>query len=365
MIEPPSSEADPRQGRGADRVGYGFCRFTLRVPASILQHHRTKLFPSSSLPDDALSLRLAPPPSPFKTRSLLSLDKLARRRSLKGTLATLTDSPTMKRLTDRRAGGGRPVAISSLGETADEGDVFKVPDPSKKNTLDTVAEASDALAAATAHATAASANTITSAVALPPRRAPRKQENPRPLPRGDSHSRSSLNRREVNLTRRPTSTALARKKSAEGPPPAEDKDTRKRKAPTSLGLAAGTAFETHRRPIERVATVSVSGGPTLLVPDTPSKERLGAGARAFSRAASAPSFAALGRDFRPGAGAPALLPNGLAGITLSPAPALGRDEGMDWEGEEEERFVSGREQDHHYAMGTPQGKTIVSLVPDT
>lgn len=344
--------------------------FTLRVPPSILKHHRTKLFPSASAPEDALSLHLAPPPSPFKARSLLSLDKSARRRSFKDSQAHVTDSPTMKRLTDRRAPGpGLAHKAASMtnvleGGTGTEGDVFKVPAAPRRNKSDGVVEAGSLLAAVTTAAAAPPA------VPAPTRRAPRKQENPRPLPRGDSHStRSLINRREVNLARRPSSTALARKKSADAPletaptaGTAAPSDARRRKLPATLASAAGTAFETHRRPAERVAAVA-AGGPVLLVPDTPSKDREKAG-RAFARAASAPSFAALGREVRPGLERRGLGPGGMMGVGEPRAPVSTEEGLMDWQGED--GFVSGRRLARQVgAMGTPEGKRIVALVPDT
>lgn len=187
---------------------------------TLRKHHRTKLFPSATT-SDALSVRLEPAPSPFKDRSLLSLDKSARRKEWKQDQKHITESPTMKRLVGKVARKGR-AASDELDDN-----VFKVPLPPKRRTTDP--------SNATSTAATETDSTSTTSDAPPRTRPPRKQERPRPLPRGDSLAGSSkglFNRREVSLSRRPSGVGLKKKKEEaekEKREAAEKAEARKRK----------------------------------------------------------------------------------------------------------------------------------------
>ncbi|GAA6001815.1 hypothetical protein JCM10207_002333 [Rhodosporidiobolus poonsookiae] len=300
--------------------------FRTRVDTSIVSHHRLKLFPAASQAE-RVAQRLAPAPSPFKPRSLLSLDRSARRRDLEEGKKLVAESPTMKRLLSMPSlGGARDKGkVKMLGER-DEGDVFKVPGmPLKRK--DSVSDAGVA-----AVEPAASGETTG-------RRLPRKQERPRPLPRGDSSTagaKNALKRREVSLSKKPSSSALELKKKSSAAAvkePEGRKRKRKSDSPKKLGASDRSA-------------------PTLtLVPDTPSKASSSkpvSGRKPFSRAPSLSSFAALGAAFRAGA-ADAPPPFGLAPPPSSssrpPSNRPGAEDGMEWSSGEDDAWLDEREAD--------------------
>ncbi|GAA5926608.1 hypothetical protein JCM3775_001065 [Rhodotorula graminis] len=298
--------------------------FRTRIDALVLSHHRLKLFPAATSQADRLAQRLEPAPSPFKARSLLSLEKSARRREVREGERRVAESPTMKRLMSmsgltgkaKERDVGRTAAAAAAAATAagsassrsqgeQDGDVFKLPSkPTRRQ---------DALGDGAAPAEAA---------ARP--RLPRKQERPRPLPRGDSSSAGipdALKRRVVSLGKQ----AGSRAKSGIGAPLVKDGDgdglKRKRKSLSHKKLTAS----------ERAAHT------LTLVPDTPDKAAAAASSAAsfrnpFHRTSTVPSFAALGAAFRAGASDAAPLP-----FSLPPPPRLGLDKDrMDWSGEGED-----------------------------
>ncbi|ORY90106.1 hypothetical protein BCR35DRAFT_349873 [Leucosporidium creatinivorum] len=315
---------------------------------TLRKHHRTKLFPSAT-PSDSLSVRLEPAPSPFKDRSLLSLDKSARRKEWKEGQKHITESPTMKRLVGK---GGRK---SRAASNELEDDVFKVPLPPKRRTT-------APSAAASTTETETDSNSTTSDA--PPRtRPPRKQERPRPLPRGDSLTGSSkglFNRREVSLSRRPSGVGLKKKK--------EEAEKEKRDAAEKA--------EARKRKRKSVSPKKLSGSSSFasrtLVPDTPAKPSTSSTSQPITRAPSLPSFAALGAAFRPGSSDPfaAPLPFGIPPPPVLPGDRERGREEMDWELErddEDERFLEGREEDvrrENGVTGTPVTKRTW-VVPDT
>ncbi|GAA5832226.1 hypothetical protein JCM11251_004285 [Rhodosporidiobolus azoricus] len=284
--------------------------FRTHVDASVLSHHRLKLFPAPSQAD-RVAQRLAPAPSPFKARSLLSLERSARRREQQEGQKMVVESPTMKRLMSMPSLGWG----GEKGKEGQPGNIFKVPSlPTKRK---------DSLDSSAAVATDETATASTTSISKDPssssssRRLPRKQERPRPLPRGDSSTAGAkdvLKRREVSVIKRKPAAAaagLGLKKSAgavlggSGEKKEEEGRKRKRKSISPKKLTAS----------DRAAL------PTLtLVPDTPSKPtsksssstRQPSGRAPFSRATSLPSFAALGAAFRAGVA----LPAGSAGLAL-------------------------------------------------
>ncbi|GAA5921876.1 hypothetical protein JCM1841_000958 [Sporobolomyces salmonicolor] len=243
--------------------------FRSHVDPSILSHHRAKLFPDAP-PESSTAADAA---EPYEARSLMSLEKSARRRELRENQAMMSESPTMKRL----------MAMSLPGKDgADkEKDVFKIPLPPKRRGSAIYAAASSTESAGTSLGNGLDPAASTSTACL---RRPRKQERPRPLPRGDSSSSSMT-------------------------------DLLKRQLPPS----------------------SRSTETLTLVPDTPAKPPSSKHLlfrKPFSRAVSLPSFAALGAAFRPGAPNPSSLslPFGIPPPPILPQDRhLGMD--MDWETE--------------------------------
>ncbi|GAA5913964.1 hypothetical protein JCM8208_007012 [Rhodotorula glutinis] len=300
--------------------------FRTRIDASVLSHHRLKLFPAATSQADRLAQRLEPAPSPFKARSLLSLEKSARRREVREGERRVAESPTMKRLMsmsgltgkaqERDAGRAATLAASAtatasassraLGEQ--DGDVFKLPSkPSRRQ---------DALDDAVAPV----------APVAPRPRLPRKQERPRPLHRGDSSSAGipdALKRRVVSLGKQ----AGSRTKSGIGAPLVKGQD------------GDGDGHKRKRKSLSpKKLTSSERAAHTLtLVPDTPDKAAAAASSAAsfrnpFHRTGSVPSFAALGAAFRAGAADGPPLP-----FSLPPPPRPGSDKDqMDWSGEGED-----------------------------
>ncbi|GAA5980285.1 hypothetical protein JCM11641_005529 [Rhodosporidiobolus odoratus] len=358
--------------------------FRTLVDSSVLSHHRLKLFPAPSQAE-RVAQRLAPAPSPFKTRSLLSLERSARRRQSQDESTQVAASPTMKRLMSRSS-------LSRVGvplKAVDRGDIFKIPnkpsgraesgvDDSPESGVDDPTTADKDVGMSEQHTA----------------RRPRKQERPRPLPRGDSSTaaRQLLQRREVSLGRKPVPSAVGlQKKPGTGGTIGGSKDggegrERKRKAANPRKLS----------PEDRDL-------PTLtLVPDTPSKTaaRAATGRKSFARAPSVPSLAALGAAFRAGASETFPPP-----FSFGPAPVSGnhrkqptRDttahSAMDVENAEvdgddqhEDDWLDGREADWHskggrdrqssyngdeeeiqpttMAASTPQKSQRAMLVPDT
>lgn len=173
--------------------------FLHRLPSEILSHHRAKLFPAETIVQ-SLSTRLVPAPSPFKIkdRSLLSLDKSARRKSW-AEHNGVTESPTMKRLLTRSGSGGAPleelnpvVVVVGGGGGGGGPEIFKLPSQRRRSTLPTLPPLPQVIDLPTVSA-----------------RQPRKQA--RPLPRGDerlsfssssSSSKALFNRREVSISRK-------------------------------------------------------------------------------------------------------------------------------------------------------------------
>lgn len=178
------------------------CRFAAQVPQTVLLHHRCKLFPASTS-SDALLLRTEPEPSPFKTRSLLSLDKSARRKETKAGVHLIAQSPTMRRLIGKSRRIDDRIGMGTVPTGSDN--VFKVPALPKNSQDRTTA----------VHGTVAEASALRVLHGQSRTKAPRKQ--PRPLPRGDSLATSSKSlfskRREVSLPRRSGGVGLKRKPS--------------------------------------------------------------------------------------------------------------------------------------------------------
>ncbi|GAA6012620.1 hypothetical protein JCM11491_005456 [Sporobolomyces phaffii] len=289
------------------------------VPEDVLAHHRIKLFPDG--PTDPRSTSQA---ALYEERSLMSLDKSARRRDLRESQAIVSESPTMKRL----------MSLSSLAVDKQRGDeVFKMPlPPTRRNTSTT--------------STSGPADSTSDSTMLAPEqdsnarsRLPRKQERPRPLPRGDSataNMKDMLKRREVSLSRRASVTGVSKKGKVEADPANKEigrKRKRKSASPQKLSASSRTT---------EVLT---------LVPDTPAKPvaKTASFKKPFSRAISLPSFAALGAAFRPGAPDPASVPLPFG---IPPPPILPRDRqnDMEWErsrgceeSDEEDWLVSRKE----------------------
>ncbi|KWU45451.1 hypothetical protein RHOSPDRAFT_25243 [Rhodotorula sp. JG-1b] len=257
--------------------------FRTRVDATTLSHHRIKLFPASTSQADRLAQRVAPAPSPFKARSLLSLEKSARKRQAKAGEKRVAESPTMKRLLR-----GAPSAAGQAG-----GDVFKVPSSRAGRKDSQAAEDSQAGKRDSQPSTAKSRPVV-------------KSERSRPLPRGDSTAGATdvLQRRVVSLGKRArpkpvTASASQAALPAMGTVVLPDDDTsaeivmrkRKRKSlsPKKLDPSARSSRD------------------LILAPDTPVKASAPSSAsfrNPFSRAPSLPSFAALGAAFRAGAAPP-------------------------------------------------------------
>lgn len=218
-------------------------RYANHLPLTLLQHHRTKLFPTTSS-TASLSSRLVPEPSPFKSRdrTLMSLDKSARRRGEAQAEKErgIMESPTMKRL----AKGNSASMMLGMGLTGhgteDKNDVFKMPSLRSRNSLtkdDVIVPVS----------TVASTSAILPAVAST--KAPRKQLRPLPLTTASSvdlstSSRPTSNvttskalfnntRREVSLTRRPSlgpyTSGSSKLEHARGKSTVEDEEPKRKK----------------------------------------------------------------------------------------------------------------------------------------
>lgn len=178
--------------------------FRTRVDAATLSHHRIKLFPASTSQADRLAQRLAPAPSPFKARSLLSLEKSARKREIKAGEQRVADSPTMKRLLR-----GAELAAAQQGS-----DTFKVPKAPRSRGGDDQNESSQPRIAG-------------EKAGRRPRDAGQLDRS-RPLPRGDSTAGATevLQRRVVSMNKKPRSAATAPKRpgpaAASVPVPVDD-----------------------------------------------------------------------------------------------------------------------------------------------
>ncbi|GAA5870174.1 hypothetical protein JCM3774_002612 [Rhodotorula dairenensis] len=254
--------------------------FRTRVDTATLSHHRIKLFPASTSQADRLAQRLVPAPSPFKARSLLSLEKSARKREAKAGEQRVAESPTMKRLLRG--------ASSAAGQQG--GDVFKVP-------------SSRGARKANGHTSEEVQNGDREQPSLPTKTLPAaRMERSRPLPRGDSTAGATdvLQRRVVNFGKRTKPKAVP---ASTGPAPRQTMGTlvlpedepmnevvmrkRKRKSLSPKKLD----------PSERLSQDLV------LAPDTPVKAPALSNAtfrNPFSRAPSLPSIAALGAAFGAG-----------------------------------------------------------------
>lgn len=194
-------------------------------------HHRSKLFP-----DGIADLNTNPNTTLYEERSLMSLDKSARRRDLRDSQALVAESPTMKRLLSM------PSLAREAREKGNSEDVFKMPlAPIRRN------GSNESSLEQESGGTGKQAQDGDSAART---RLPRKQERPRPLPRGDSatsNMRDMLKRREVSLARK-TSTAGVKKKTKDSGEGNEIGRKRKRKSaspqskPTYLYLELCTLY---------------------------------------------------------------------------------------------------------------------------
>ncbi|BGP12784.1 hypothetical protein JCM10213_007298 [Rhodosporidiobolus nylandii] len=308
--------------------------FRTRVDATVLSHHRLKLFPAPSQAE-RVAQRLAPAPSPFKARSLLSLERSARKRELQEEQKLVTESPTMKRLLSMPSLGGTNAKGKARMLVGPEEEMFKVPGMPSKRRDSAGGDASEAVAERQKSSS---------------HRQPRKQERPRPLPRGDSSNaaRDLLKRREISYGKKSATSGVGLKKPIAATKKAEE------------GLQEVEGRKRKRKSVSPKKLSATSRAvPTLtLVPDTPSKKTstsAPSGRKPFSRAASLPSFAALGAAFRAGA-ADAALPPGIP-----PPPVLPQDrrrDGMDLDlclagaatteaagSEDEDAWLDGREDD--------------------
>ncbi|BGP21649.1 hypothetical protein JCM10295v2_000524 [Rhodotorula toruloides] len=256
--------------------------YRTRVDTTILSHHRLKLFPSSATQAARLAQRLEPAPSPFKVRSLLSLEKSARKREMREDERRVAQSPTMKRLMGLKGLGDKGKEKEKVKAVAgDEYDVFKVPGVplNRKDSGEAPADYPSTTA--------------------PRPRLPRKQERPRPLPRGDNMAGvpDVLKRRVVSLSKKPSASSVAVKKEVV----------------TGAGKVDGDGLKRKRKAVSpKKSTAADRAAHSLtLVPDTPSKSFSTSASfrKPFSRATSMPSFAALGAAFRAGAGEAPRLPN--------------------------------------------------------
>lgn len=319
----------------------------------MLRHHRVKLFPDT--PDESASTSQA---ALREERSLMSLDKSARRRDLRESQAVISESPTMKRLLSKST----TARIKS--EKVGGDDVFKMPLPPLRTH------------SSTASMSQASLGTERSKVdseqdPAARQKLPRKQERPRPLPRGDSaatNMRDMLKRREVSLSRKPSVPGVRQKGKPEGELRSQETGTkRKRKSASPQSACFLRFFVTVvilllctwlKRLVlgETELTASSRASETLtLVPDTPSKplSKTASFKKPFSRAISLPSFAALGAAFRPGAPDPSSVPLPF-GIPPPPILPGDRNDAMDWEitmerggpgSEEEDSWLLSRKED--------------------
>ena len=186
-------------------------------------HHRSKLFP-----DGIADLNNTSNTTLYEERSLMSLDKSARRRDLRDSQALVAESPTMKRLLSM------PSLAREAREKGNGEDVFKMPLPPIRRNGSTESSMTEESGEVRKQAQQSDSAART--------RLPRKQERPRPLPRGDSatsNMRDMLKRREVSLARK-TSTAGVKKKTKDSGEGNEIGRKRKRKSaspqskPTSL-----------------------------------------------------------------------------------------------------------------------------------
>jgi hypothetical protein len=197
--------------------------FRTQVDASVLSHHRLKLFPAPSQAE-RVAQRLVPAPSPFKTRSLLSLERSARRRDLEDGQKFITESPTMKRLMSVSSLVGGKSKAKTKTSPDEPSDVFKVPGMplKRKESLDKAEEGKA--------------------------KASRKQERPRPLPRGGSTTgtKDVLKRREVSLTKKTSSAGLLKKTAPAKEDSTGEGEGRKRKrksvSPKSACSSSFTSF---------------------------------------------------------------------------------------------------------------------------
>ncbi|KAK4057698.1 hypothetical protein OIO90_001346 [Microbotryomycetes sp. JL221] len=279
-------------------------RYAAQVSEKTLSHHRAKLFPSQTT-GDALSVRIEPEPSPFKARSLLSLDKSARQKERTENAYAVAQSPTMRRLV--KLAGRQPGAQAS--EDVAEHEVFKIPSVVRQTD-----EHNDTKRLVGPEDTDMDVTGVVDKQAKSPPM--RKQDRSKGLSRTQSMiapSKALFNsRREVSLPRKPTAPALKRKAAGEeGEKKAvmrKEGEVRQRKNPSPKKLSS---FSSHP-----------------LVLNTPAKPVAETADKLVARPATLPSFAALGAAFRPGA-------SHNMGFTLPlgipPAPRLPGDAIDPWE----------------------------------
>ncbi|KAM0793503.1 hypothetical protein ACM66B_000942 [Microbotryomycetes sp. NB124-2] len=319
-------------------------RFAAQVSEKTLFHHRAKLFPSKSTAD-ALTVRVEPEPSPFKARSLLSLDKSARQREKQDAMQAIAQSPTMRRLIKLSSNAGP----SRRGNESEDEATFRVPMLATKKAVD---------GSAGSQMTTDATNTNGSHNG----QASRKQDRTRALSRAPSLSSTSsskhlFNRREVSLPKRPTAVArksIVDKKAVirkEGEP-------RKRKNPSPKKL-----FSSNSHP---------------LVLGTPAKVTSGSQSNNLARAATMPSFAALGAAFRPGSIAgtgSVILPPGVPSPPQLPGDVdawslPGQARRVDSESRVPskrpvERNEADDEENHFFAMNSTPVSKRKFVIPDT
>ncbi|GAA5899560.1 uncharacterized protein JCM6883_005260 [Sporobolomyces salmoneus] len=311
------------------------------VNEEALLHHRIKLFPDAT--NDSSSKTQA---ALYEERSLMSLDKSARRRDLRESQAIISESPTMKRLMSKSSlGGGKPKST----------EIFKVPLPPLPRNSSSVS------LAPTNDGDDSSMRSQEKESTTRPR-LPRKQERPRPLPRGDSaatNMKDILKRREVSMARKTSVTGVKKKGKTEGEAGKDGSRKRKRKSASPQKLTTSSG------PSETIT----------LVPDTPAKPLAKAASfkKPFSRAISLPSFAALGAAFRPGAPDPASVPLPFG---IPPPPVLPGDQrpGIDWEiaearggfgSEEEDTWLLSRNEDFRAKGGRSRNTSGSTEADDT
>ena len=156
----------------------------------------------------------------MKDRSLLSLDKSARKSKEWNEASRIVESPTMRRLT-----AGRAATVGVSRELEGMGEVFKLPaarknlGPTKSASSleldDRFADLSTTISTTRSTSPRDDPTLLPTTTEAPRKRAPRKQI--RPLPRGDGRlasngsSKALFNRREVSTTRRSTSAGVGKK----------------------------------------------------------------------------------------------------------------------------------------------------------
>lgn len=399
-------------------------RFSPHLLPELLLHHRVKLFPSTSS-TFALSTAASyvPSPSPYKKstdRTLLSLDKSARRKEWQEEKDRIPESPTMRRLginAGSRLGGN---VMAAMG--GEEEEVFKVPVAPRRrgsvsgtggNALHTSTSSGSLdpfMTSMTTDTTLASTSTSnsTSLITNPTssKSRSRKQERPRPSTSASSLSSSSssssrgdsmvsslkglFTHREVSLARRPngssstssnlfstassskfkkSDTSLTTSLDSEVSQPkvlgmtATGRTSRPRKRKSLSPQKRPTSESTFLASSASSLSSSSSSSRQVLAIDTPQKvSKTSTGIVRPKIPLPTLSFAALGAAFRPGLPPPPDLPKGIPR-----PPVLSDEEGEEGSGEDRmdwEDLRGGR--NSIGMMGTPVRKGREEwCVPDT